>query len=99
MNQRKIFEFFFYIVPQLTVVDSKNNQSQNVCMPNSFFVKFGNNIKNLRLKKGLSQEALGFDTGISGAFVGMIERAEKDISLSKVYKLAKALDVSIKDLF
>lgn len=68
-------------------------------MPHSFFVQFGNKIRNLRLKKGLSQEALSLDAGISGSFIGMIERAEKDISLSKVYKIAKALGVNIKDLF
>lgn len=68
-------------------------------MPKSFLKKFGNNIRNLRLKKGISQEALGLDAGISGSFVGMIERAEKDITLSKVYNIAKALEVNIKELF
>lgn len=68
-------------------------------MPKPLLKKFGNNVRNLRLKKGISQEALGLDAGISGSFVGMIERAEKDISLTKVYKIARALEVNIKELF
>lgn len=80
-------------------MDNKKYQSQNVGMLDSFFIQFGNNIRNLRLKRGLSQEALGLDAGVSGSFIGMIERAEKDISLSKVYRIANALGVNIKDLF
>lgn len=68
-------------------------------MSRDFFIKFGNRVRDLRLHQNLSQEALGLEAGFSGSFVGMIERAEKDISLSKVLKLAKALDVDIKELF
>lgn len=87
------------IISQLSVVDKQNYQSHNVVMPKPLLKKFGNNVRNLRLKKGISQEALGLDAGISGSFVGMIERAEKDISLTKVYKIARALEVNIKELF
>lgn len=68
-------------------------------MSKPFFLKFGQRVKELRIKAGMSQETLGLEAGISGSFVGMIERAEKDISLSKVYKITKALGVNIKELF
>ena len=80
-------------------MDNCQFQGQNVDMSKRFFHKFGNRVRELRIRGGLSQEALGLEAGISGSFVGMIERAEKDISLSKVYKIAKALNVDIKELF
>ena len=87
------------IIPQLAVVDNYQFRSHNVNMSRDFFIKFGNRIRDLRLRSNMSQEHLGLEAGFSGSFVGMIERAKKDISLSKVYKLAKALGVNIKELF
>lgn len=87
------------IISQLTVVDNYRFRSHNVIMSRDFSIKFGKRVRDLRLHRGMSQEALGLEAGFSGSFVGMIERAEKDISLSKVEKLAKALGVDIKDLF
>ena len=68
-------------------------------MSREFFVQFGQRIRQYRLQKQMSQEALGLEAGISGAFIGMIERAEKDVTLSNVYKISKALNISMPDLF
>ena len=87
------------IIPQLSVVDNYQFRSHNVNMSRDFFIKFGHRVRDLRLRRNMSQENLGLEAGFSGSFVGLIERAEKDISLSKVYKLANALGVSIKELF
>lgn len=87
------------IISQLTVVDNCGFRRHNVIMSRDFSIKFGKRVRDLRLHCGMSQESLGLEAGFSGSFVGMIERAEKDISLSKVEKLAKALGVDIKDLF
>ncbi len=62
-------------------------------MNKSFIKRVGKNIKNLRKEKGLSQEALAFESKISTSMVGMIETARNDITLSKIYAIAKALDV------
>jgi transcriptional regulator with XRE-family HTH domain len=54
--------------------------------------KVGQKIKSLRLEKGLSQEALALEINVSGSFLGAIERAETDITLTMLHKISKALD-------
>lgn len=65
----------------------------------NFRKKLGNRIKQIREKKGLSREDVAFACEFSGSYMGMIERAEYDFKISKLYKIAKALDVDISDLF
>lgn len=65
----------------------------------NFRKKLGNRIKQIREKKGLSREDVAFACEFSGSYMGMIERAEYDFKISKLYKITKALDVDISDLF
>ncbi len=37
--------------------------------------------------------------GVHRTYIGMIERAEKNITLCNIERIAKALEVNIKDLF
>lgn len=60
--------------------------------------KFGKNIKAERIKKDISQEKLGQLAKVHRTYIGMIERAEKNITLSNMIKIANALDVKLKDL-
>ena len=46
----------------------------------------------------MSQESLGEKAGLHRTYIGMIERAEKNITLLNVEKIAQALDVRIQDL-
>jgi len=64
-----------------------------------FRKKLGKRIKELRESKKLSREDVAFSCDFSGSYMGMIERAEYDFKISKLYKIANALDVHIKDLF
>ncbi len=61
-------------------------------------IKFGDKIRELRKEKGLSQEQLSFKADLHRTYIGMIERAEKNITLVNIEKIANALDVSINDL-
>jgi len=61
-------------------------------------IKFGNRIRSLRKEKHLSQEDLAFRANLHRTYIGMIERAEKNITLVNIYKIAKGLDVEIIDL-
>lgn len=61
--------------------------------------KFGKKVRELRKKKGLSQEKLAFEADLHRTYIGMIERAEKNITLINIEKIAIALDVSISELF
>lgn len=60
---------------------------------------FGKRIQVLRKNRGLSQEELAFKAGFHRTYIGMIERGERNISLSNLVKLAKGLETDIKDLF
>ena len=60
---------------------------------------FGNRIRHLRKEAKISQEELADRAGLHRTYIGMVERAEKNITLTNIEKLAKALNVSIYDLF
>lgn len=59
---------------------------------------FGERVRQLRLMKGLTQEELGLQCGLHRTYIGQIERAEKNITLQSMYKIANTLDMEIKDL-
>lgn len=60
---------------------------------------FGQRVQELRKERNLSQEQLADLAGVHRTYIGMVERAEKNITLRNIKKIAKALDVNIKDLF
>ena len=64
-----------------------------------FVEKFGENLKQIRMSKGLSQEMLANDANIPINQIGRIERAEISTSLTTIYKIMIALEVKINDLF
>ena len=64
-----------------------------------FRKNLGKRIKQIRESKHLSREDVAFACDFSGSYMGMIERAEYDFKISKLYKISKALDVDIKELF
>lgn len=66
---------------------------------NSVNVLFGLRVKQLRNERGFSQEALGYETGLHRTYIGTIERAEKNITLKNIDKIAKCLGVDIQTLF
>jgi len=59
---------------------------------------FGHNVQKYRKEKEISQEKLAEIAGVHRTYVGMIERAEKNITLRNMEKFADALNVKIKDL-
>jgi transcriptional regulator with XRE-family HTH domain len=61
--------------------------------------KFGERIRKIRKEKGLSQESLALNANLHRTYIGMIERAEKNITLVNIQKIANALEINIKDLF
>jgi len=62
-------------------------------------ILFGNKVSKLRKERGLSQEKLAFKSDLHRTYIGMIERAERNITLLNIEKLAKGLGVSIDELF
>lgn len=66
---------------------------------NKYLLKFGFQLRLIRRTKGYSQSELAKKTGLSRSYIGMIERGEKNISLLNIYKIAKALNINVIDLF
>lgn len=59
---------------------------------------FGTNVQKYRKEKQLSQEKLAELAGLHRTYIGMIERAEKNITLCNIEKIAKALGLEIGEL-
>lgn len=68
-------------------------------MSKTTLVKFGGKVREERLKQDLSQEELAARAGVHRTYIGMIERAEKNITLENIEKIAKALRINIADFF
>ncbi|MBP7804674.1 MAG: helix-turn-helix transcriptional regulator [Candidatus Pacebacteria bacterium] len=67
-------------------------------MNRQLLTKFGRRVREERLKKDLSQEKLAALAKVHRTYIGMIERAEKNITLTNMEKIARALGVRIGDL-
>lgn len=52
------------------------------------------NVRRLRLALDFSQEALAAEAGLHRTYIGAIERAERNLSLDNIERLAKALKVA-----
>jgi transcriptional regulator with XRE-family HTH domain len=68
-------------------------------MKKDVLIKFGQKVREERLKRKLSQEEFADIAGVHRTYIGMIERAEKNITLENIEKISRALDVKISDLF
>jgi transcriptional regulator with XRE-family HTH domain len=68
-------------------------------MKKQVLVSFGNKVRRERLKLELSQEELAERAGVHRTYIGMIERAEKNITLTNIEKIALALGIDTYQLF
>lgn len=68
-------------------------------MKKKVLLKFGEKIREERLKQNLSQEKLATKAGVHRTYIGMIERAEKNITLENIERIAKALGLNLNDVF
>lgn len=65
---------------------------------NNILERFGQNVQRIRKERNISQEKLAELAGLHRTYIGMIERAEKNITLCNIEKVAKALNVKISEL-
>ena len=50
------------------------------------------------LEQGITQEFLALQCGIDRSYLGRIERGEVNLTVEKLYEIASALNVNVKDL-
>jgi transcriptional regulator with XRE-family HTH domain len=68
-------------------------------MASNIRVAFGKRIRQVRLTKGFTQESLADTVGLHRTYIGNIERGEESVSVDNAAKIAKALKVSLSELF
>jgi transcriptional regulator with XRE-family HTH domain len=65
----------------------------------SIQAKFGAHLQKLRKDKGWSQEQLAYKANLHPTYVSGIERGVRNLSLRNIEKLARALEISLAELF
>lgn len=61
----------------------------------STMIMFGRNVQRERQAQKISQEELAFRAGLHRTYIGMVERAERSISLQNAKRIADALNVQL----
>ena len=66
---------------------------------NNISIKVGKRLSELRLSKKITQEKLALDAGLNRAYIGYIERGERNPSIETMARIAKALKIELYILF
>jgi len=67
-------------------------------MKTEILIRFGNRVRELRTQRNWSQEELAEKTGFHRTYIGMVERAERNLSLTNIEVFAKTFEMSVSDL-
>lgn len=59
---------------------------------------FARNVRLARIHQGMSQERMASEAGLDRAFVGTLERGQRNISIDNIELIAKAIGVAACDL-
>lgn len=73
------------------------SQHQTVNM-SDISARFGKKVKEIRLKKAMSQSDLAKNLGVHPTYISGIERGVRNMALKNIERLAKALNVRIEEL-
>jgi len=61
-------------------------------------VNLGQSVRALRQQRNLSQVELGEKAGLSGKFIGEVERGDKSVSVDSLYRVAAVLRIPLATL-
>ncbi len=61
--------------------------------------KVGNRIKEIRETNGISQKDLSYSSDLDRSYIASVENGQRNISIVNLEKIAKALKVSLSELF
>lgn len=60
--------------------------------------KFGENLKKVRESKGLTQEAVAYNSGLSRSYYTEVELGRRNPSLINLTRIAEALQLTVSEL-
>ncbi len=86
----------------LSAVDlssSGTDDSAVAARRNPVLVEFGRRVRELRDRRGWSQELLAEKAGVHRTYVGGIERGLRNVALVNIARIAKAFGLTLSDLF
>ena len=61
--------------------------------------KFGNRVRELRLKANLSQEKFALLIDMDRTYLASVENGKRNISLENIAKIANGFNITIEELF
>ena len=61
--------------------------------------EFGDRLRALRIERGITQEELAAEAGLSRSYYTEIETGKRNVALLNLHKLAECLKIELKDLF
>jgi transcriptional regulator with XRE-family HTH domain len=59
---------------------------------------FASNVRRIRTARGMSQEKLAEECGLHRTYISDIERAERNLSIENMERIAQALAVDVREL-
>lgn len=68
-------------------------------MDKNYLVKFGQRIRELQQKTGLSQEKFALMIGMDRTYFSSVESGKRNISLLNIKKIADGLEITVDKLF
>jgi len=73
-------------------------KKKNAIQRETFLKKVGQNIREARMARDMSQESLALAAGLDRSYVGGVERGERNITIINLKKIADELNVSLSEL-
>ena len=68
-------------------------------MCNDFKKDLGINIRKIRQQKKMTQEDLSLESTVSRSHIAMIEAEKRDITISALFKISRALNSNMQQIF
>lgn len=62
-------------------------------------IKIGQRIKKLRESENISQKDLAYSADLDRSYIASVESGQRNISIINIEKIAKALNVSLREFF
>jgi transcriptional regulator with XRE-family HTH domain len=62
-------------------------------------ILFGQRVRELRMQKGISQEALAYKAGIDRTYMTSVENGKRNVSVKNIEKIISSLDISFSEFF
>ncbi len=73
------------------------NPKENEAKHTAILCEFGTKLRQIRLERKISQEALALDIGFDRTYISLLERGKRNPSLITLSRIAEYLQVSVKD--